>query len=74
LESHAKHAPQATQRLGNALRARGALWALSNRASTLLRGQPRAIALALLLIGATGTSVVIPTETLRQRGAARVGA
>jgi hypothetical protein len=74
LEPHAKHAPQATQPLGNALRTHGAVWALSNQASTLLRGQPRAIALALLLIGAAGSSVVIPTETLRQRGAARVGA
>ena len=74
MESHAKHAPQETQRLGNALRARGAVWALSNQASTLLREQPRAITLALLLIGAAGTSVVILTETLRQRGAARVGA
>jgi hypothetical protein len=74
LESHAKHAPQATRLLGSALRARGALWALSNQASTLLPGQPRAIALALLLIGVAGTSVVILTETLRQRGAARVGA
>jgi hypothetical protein len=74
LESHAKHAPQTTRLLGSALRTRGAVWALSNRAPTLLREQPRAIALALLLIGATGTSVVILTETLRQRGAARVGA
>jgi hypothetical protein len=74
LESHPKHAPQATQRLANALRARGALWALSNQASTLLREQPRAIALALLLIGATGPSIAILTDALRGRGAARVGA
>jgi hypothetical protein len=74
LESRAKHAPQATQRLANALRARGAVWALSNQASTLLRKQPRAIALALLLPGATGTSIVILTDALPQRGAARVGA
>ena len=74
MESHAKHAPQATRRLGNALRARGAVWALPNQASMLLREQPRAIALALLLIGTTGTSIVILTETLRQRGAAKVGA
>ena len=68
MESHAKYVPQATQRLGNALRVRGAVWALSNQASTLLRTQPRVIALALLLIGATGTSIVILTDTLRRRG------
>jgi hypothetical protein len=50
------------------------VWALSNQAFTLLREQPRAIALALLLIEAAGTNAVILTETLRQRGAAKVGA
>jgi hypothetical protein len=71
LESHVKHAPQATERLGNVLRARRVVWALSNQASTLLRGQPWAIALAPLLVGATGTNIVILIETLSQRGAAR---
>jgi hypothetical protein len=74
LQPHAKHAPQATQRLGNTLRARGAVSALSDQASTLLREQVRAIEMALPLIGATGTSIVILTDALRQRGAARVGA
>jgi hypothetical protein len=68
------HAPRTTRRLGNALRARGAVWALLHQAPTLLREQPRAIALALLLIGATGTSIAILTDALCQRGAARVGA
>jgi hypothetical protein len=69
-----RHSRQVTQRLGNALRAREAVWVLSNQASTLLREQLQAIALVLLLIGVAGTSIVILTDALRQRGAARVGA
>jgi hypothetical protein len=74
LQSHAKQAPQATQHLGNILRARGAVSALPNQASTLLREQARAIEMALPLIGATGTNIGNLTDALRQRGAARVGA
>jgi hypothetical protein len=50
------------------------VWALSNQASTLLREQLRAVAMMLLPIGDVGTSIVILTDVLRPRGAARVGA
>jgi hypothetical protein len=69
-----RHPRRVTQRLGNALRAREAVWALSNQASTLLREQLRPMALVLLPIGVAGTSSVILTDTVRQCGAARVGA
>jgi hypothetical protein len=69
-----RHSRKGTQRLGNAIRARGTVRVLFNQASTLLREQLRAIALALLPIEVACSSIVILTDTLRQRGAARVEA